>query len=108
MMSGKIGKRIAAFLLVCLMVCTLAACDTTLKGTYTSTEGLIEHSFTFKEDNKVEMSAFGIDLEGEYQIEDGQITITYSLLGLSYDWVKSFEKDGDSIFIDGMEFVKEK
>jgi hypothetical protein len=60
------------------------------------------------EDNKVKVSAFGIDVEGEYLIEDGEITITYSLLGLSYDWVKSFEKDGSSIFIDGTEFVKEK
>ena len=101
-------KLVAALLLVCVMVCTLTACTTTLKGTYTSKEGLIEQSFTFKEDNKVEVSAFGIDVEGEYLIEDGKITITYSLLGLSYDWVKSFEKDGSSIFIDGTEFVKEK
>ena len=101
-------KLVAALLLVCVMVCTLTACTTTLKGTYTSKEGLIEQSFTFEEDNKVEVSAFGIDVEGEYLIEDGKITITYSLLGLSYDWVKSFEKDGSSIFIDGTEFVKEK
>lgn len=101
-------KIVAALMLVCVMVCTLTACTTTLKGTYTSKEGLIEQSFTFKEDNKVEVSAFGIDVEGEYLIEDGEITITYSLLGLSYDWVKSFEKDGSSIFIDGTEFVKEK
>ena len=101
-------KLVAALLLVCVMACTLTACTTTLKGTYTSKEGLIEQSFTFKEDNIVEVSAFGIDVEGEYLIEDGEITITYSLLGLSYDWVKSFEKDGNSIFIDGTEFVKEK
>lgn len=101
-------KQLAAAILVCVMVCTLTACTTTLSGTYTSKEGLIEQSFTFKEDNKVEVSAFGIDVEGEYLIEDGEITITYSLLGLSYDWVKSFEKDGNSIFIDGTEFVKEK
>ena len=100
-------KLVAALLLVCVMVCTLTACTTTLKGTYTSKDGLVEQSFTFKEDNKVEVSAFGIDVEGEYLIEDGEITITYSLLGMSYDWVKSFEKDGSSIFIDGTEFVKE-
>ena len=82
--------------------------STTLSGTYTNKEGLIEQSFTFKEDSKVEVSAFGIDVEGEYLVEDGEITITYSLLGLSYDWVKSFKKDGRSIFIDGTEFVKEK
>lgn len=101
-------RVISAVLMVCLMVCTLTACTTTLKGTYTSKDGLIEQSFTFKEDNKVEVSAFDINVEGEYLIEDGKITITYSVLGLSYDWVKSFEKDGSSIFIDGTEFVKEK
>ncbi len=107
-MSKKVFRRIAALLLVCVMVCTLAACTTTLKGTYTATEGLVEQSFTFLEDNRVKVSAFGIEIEGEYEIEDGEITITYSLFGLSYDWVKSFKKDGSSIFIDGVEFVKEK
>ena len=101
-------KRVVAAVLVCLVLCTLTACATTLKGTYTCTDGLIKQSFTFKEDNKVAVSAFGIDVEGEYLIEDGKITITYSLLGLRYDWVKSFKKDGNSIFIDGKEFVKEK
>lgn len=101
-------RVVIAVLMVCLTVCTLTACTTKLNGTYTSKDGLIEQSFTFKEDNKVEVSAFDINVEGEYLIEDGKITITYSLLGLSYDWVKSFEKDGSSIFIDGTEFVKEK
>ena len=108
MNSKRTFKRIVAVLLVCVMVCTFTACATTLKGTYTSKDGLIEQSFTFKEDNKVDVSAFGINVEGEYKIEDGEITITYSLLGLHYDWVKSFKKDGNSIFIDGTEFVKEK
>ena len=101
-------KRIALLLLVGVMLFTLAACKTTLNGTYTSKDGLIKQSFIFKEDNKVEVSAFGIEVEGEYVIEDGEITITYSLFGLSYDWSKSFKKDGNSIFIDGTEFVKEK
>lgn len=108
-MTKKNHLRITALvLLVCVMVGTFTACTTTLKGTYTNTAGLIEQSFTFMDDSKVKVSAFGIDIEGEYRIEDGQITITYSLLGLSYDWVKSFKKDGSSIFIDGTEFVKEK
>ena len=107
-MSKKIFTSVVAVLLVCEMVCSLTACTTNLKGTYTAKEGMIEQSFTFLEDNKVKVSAFGIEIEGEYLIEDGEITITYSLFGLSYDWVKSFEKDGNSIFIDGTEFVKEK
>lgn len=105
----KSVKRIAALLLLTAMfVCVLTACSTKLSGTYTNDEGLIKQSFTFKEDNKVEVTAFGIDVQGEYRIEDGKITITYSLLNLSYDLEKSFEKKGNSIFIDGTEFVKEK
>lgn len=105
-MVSKMFKRMIALMLVCLILCGLTACSTTLKGTYTS-EGLIEQSFTFKDDNKVAVSAFGIDVEGEYEIKDGKIIITYSLLGFSYDMEKSFKKDGNSIFIDGTEFVKE-
>lgn len=108
MKKGNLVKRLAAVFLACVMMCALSACTTTLKGTYTSNAGLIEQSFTFKEDHKVEVSAFDIEIEGEYSIEDGEITVTYSLLGLSYDWVRSFEKDGNSIFINGTEFVKEK
>lgn len=107
-MVKRICKTIVAVLLICAMACTLTACTVKLSGTYTNKNGIIEQSFTFKDDNKVAVSAFDIEIEGEYAIEDGQITITYSLLGLSYDWVKSFEKDGSSIFIDGTEFVKEK
>ena len=95
-------------LLTVILVCFLTACTTKLSGTYTNDEGTIKQSFTFKDDNKVVVSAFGIDVEGEYLIEDGKITITYSLLNLSYDLEKSFEKKGNSIFIDGTEFVKEK
>lgn len=108
MLQSKVFKRIITAMLLCVLVCTLAACTIGLKGTYTSTEGLVEQSFTFKDDNKVEVSAFGIDIEGDYVIEDGEITITYNLLGLKYDMVKSFERKGSSIFIDGTEFVKEK
>lgn len=99
-------KRILITTLVCSIVLALTACTTTLRGTYSLKDNLVEQSFTFMEDDKVEMSAFGINIDGEYLIEDGQITITYHLLGLSYDWVKPFRKDGTSIFIDGMEFVK--
>lgn len=99
--------RLIVVALICMLIFALTACSTKLSGTYTNEKGLIKQSFTFKEDNKVEVSAFGIDVEGEYLIEDGKITITYSLLNLSYDWEKSFKKDGNSIFIDGTEFVKE-
>lgn len=99
---------VSVLLLVSLIVCLLTACTTSLKGKYVNTEGVTEQSFTFKEDNKVDVSAFGISVEGEYLIKDNEITFTYSLLGISYDMEKSFVKKGSSIFIDGMEFVKDK
>lgn len=104
----KMMTNTAALLLVFGMLLTLISCSTALHGTYTSKDGLIEQSFTFKDDNKVDVSAFGLHVEGDYSIKDGKITITYSLMGLSYDLVQDFEKKGNSILIDGTEFVKEK
>lgn len=106
-MIKKYLKKAGALLAVGVMLCSLTACMLPLRGTYTNKEGLIEQSFIFKEDNRVAVSAFGIDVEGDYRIENGEITITYSLLGLKYDLVKDFEWKGNSIFIDGDEYVKE-
>ena len=99
-------KSIVAVLLVAVIMCSLLACSLFLKGTYFSKDSLLEHSITFKDDNKVDVSIGSLDVEGDYVIEDGQIIITYSILGLEYDWVKSFERKGSSIFIDGTEYVK--
>ena len=55
-----------------------------------------------------DINGFAKSGTGTLFIEDGKITITYSLLNLSYDLEKSFEKKGSSIYIDGTEFVKEK
>ena len=101
-------KRFAALILAAMLLFSLVSCAITLKGTYTNDNGIVKQSFTFKEDNVVAMSAFGVSVEGTYVIEDGKITITYKLLGLGYDLEKSFEKKGDTIIIDGTEFVKEK
>lgn len=106
--ANSLKCTVSVLLLVSLLVCLLTACTTSLKGKYVNTEGVTEQSFTFKEDNKVDVSAFGISVEGEYEIDDNTITFTYSLLGISYDMEKSFVKKGSSIFIDGMEFVKGK
>lgn len=100
-------KVVVALLLICIMSLMVSSCVMNLNGTYTNDDGIVKQSFTFKEDNQVAVSAFGIDITGEYLIEDDTITITYSLLSLSYDWEKPFEKKGDSIFIDGVEFIKE-
>ena len=107
-MKRKILKRLVTVVLTVTAVLTLVSCAARLNGTYAQTDGLVKQTFTFMEDNKVKVSAFGVDVDGEYMIEKDEITITYNLFGLNYDMVKSFEKDGDSIFIDGEEFVKQK
>ncbi len=107
MFNKKTAKRIVAFFLVSLIICCLTACSIKLNGTYTTKDGLIEQSFIFKEDNRVAVSAFDLEVEGDYVIEDGKLTITYSILGLKYDVDMDFEKKGSSIFINGVEFIKE-
>ncbi len=100
-------RRILSVLMVALlMISCLTSCSMKLNGTYTA-DGIVDQSFTFKEDDVVVISAFGINAEGAYKIEDDKIIITYKLLNLSYDIEKSFEKDGNTIIIDGTEFVKE-
>lgn len=102
----KIQRVTSLLLLVCLLMCMLTACGTTLNGRYVATDSLIEHSYVFDKDNKVKFSLNGVNAEGEYLIEDNTITITYGILGLSYDMEMSFEKKGKSIFIDGVEYIK--
>ena len=99
--------QLVVIVMMCILMFMLTACATKLSGTYTNDEGLIKQSFTFKDDNIVEVSAFGINVEGTYLTENGKIVITYKLLNFSYNWEKSFEKAGNSIFIDGTEFIKE-
>ena len=106
-MKRNLFKRVLTGLLAVLMVFALVSCATKLNGTYTATDGIIQQSFTFDKDGNVKMSAFGVNVEGEYKIENKKITISYGILGISYDFVKSFEKSGKSIYIDGVEFVKE-
>ena len=111
MKNCKGVKKTLAASLIGLVLCMLFACSVSsdvLIGRYTNKDGIVETSFVFKDDNKIEVAALNFGVEGEYLIENGEITITYSLLGFSYDWVKSFERTGDSIFIDGIEYVKEK
>ncbi|MBR3404351.1 MAG: hypothetical protein IKG91_03565 [Firmicutes bacterium] len=49
------------------------------------------------------MSATG----GHYEIKDGTMTITYNVLGLETSKDYQYSKKGNSIFLNGEEFVKE-
>ncbi len=98
-------KSGVALLLAIILILSLSACGSGLKGTYVS-EGFIFQTFTFDGDN-VTMSAFGINVSGKYKISNDQITITYSLLGMENTWTQSFSKSGKTITIGGTDFTKQ-
>lgn len=111
----KIVKILAVVLVIGTMVCIFASCGSSLKGTYKSTDvdsANLSGSLTFDKDSKVTGSLKGglgtISIDGTYAIEDGNITFTYEVFGVSASKAYTFEKKGGSIFIDGAEFVKEK
>ena len=54
-MKKNLKCIVSLLLLTTMLVCVLTACTTKLSGTYTNDEGIIKQSFTFKEDNKVEV-----------------------------------------------------
>ncbi len=104
----KALKITVAVLLAAALLAGLAGCGTkTLNGTYKTDENA-NWSLTFDKDNKVTGEAFGLTVDGEYEIKDDAITFKYStVLGIGATVTKSFEKKGSSIWIDGTEFVKQ-
>ena len=105
MKKTTILRRCIALILILSLVLSLSACGGKPSGTYAS-QGVIAQTYTFNGD-KVTISAFGINATGTYTIKDGKINITYSLLGLEQTVSYSYEKKGNSIFIDGTEFIKQ-
>ena len=101
---SMLKRKCLALLLAVIMMLSLTACGSGLKGTYYS-EGFVSQTFTFDGDN-VTMSAFGINVSGKYKINGNQITITYSLLGMENTWTQSFSKSGNTINIGGTDFMK--
>ena len=101
-------KATAVMLVITFLACFLTGCSLrTLNGTYKST-GVLGETLTFDRENRVTGQLFGISLDGEYEIEDDMITFTYvTKLGIGAALSKSFLKKGDTIWIDGTEYVKQ-
>lgn len=76
-----------------------------LMGTYTSSDGL--QYFTFSGTNTVKMSLSIFSATGTYLIQGDKIVIEYSLLNQSDTMEAGFSRIGNSIYIDGVEFVKQ-
>ena len=105
--STRIKKVFIVAIALCLILSTVSACSSGgLKGTYVS-QGTIAQTFTFSGSNNVTMSAFGINANGTYEINGSRMSIKYSLFGFSQEWSCSFSQSGNSIYIEGTEFVKQ-
>ena len=109
----KTLKIVVAVLLAAALLAGLTACGTkTLNGTYKSEEtigGKLGGTLTFDKDNHVTGTIMGLAIDGTYTIEKDKITFTFSnaLLGIGATQTKTFEKKGDSIWLDGTEYVKQ-
>ena len=66
-------KLVSALLLVCVMVCTLTACTTTLSGTYTNKEG----QTVYTTDIVIEEQEFYKDFDGSEVIIGSKVTLLY-------------------------------
>lgn len=75
-----------------------------LMGTYMTNDGL--QYFTFSGKNTVKMSLSIISATGTYSIQDDKLIIEYSLFGQSETFEAVFRRNGNSIFIDEVEYIR--
>ena len=111
----KTLRAISITLILASFVLLLSACGTKLSGTYTAS-GLISQSYTFDNDGNVTYAAAGVNLvTGTYKIAKGKITFSFdtddilSLGGnsLALNHAMTFQKKGNTIFLDGVKYMKE-
>ena len=104
----------AAVMAILLVTLTLAACGTTLSGTYSAEVAGTGKTYAFK-DNKVTVSYKFLGTEvysydGTYKIEDDKITITIDSEDKDAKDLKGtfdFEKTDDGIKIGVIEYKKQ-
>ncbi|MCL2108685.1 MAG: NOB1 family endonuclease [Oscillospiraceae bacterium] len=78
-----------------------------LDGTYVSYDGIITQTIRFNGE-KMTYSFLGINTTGSFTINDGTLAFSYmDVLGNRHVDSYRFKKDGNSIFLDQTEFIKE-
>lgn len=103
-MSKKMRMSVITIALSLLFVFFIG-CGNTLSGKYVA-DDILHSTMEFTSDGKVSIGAFGISADGTYEIKGSEIRITYTILGADFSLTKDFERNGNSIVIDGMKFKK--
>ena len=105
-MKKNIIKIAVLALAVVMLSMTLVSCSK-LGGTYTTTDGkdTISYTFSFWSD-KVVWDYMGYPIEGTYVIDGDKITFNF-IEGVWENDERSFRKEGKSIFLNDVEYVKE-
>lgn len=102
----KFFARFLAAVLMAVVLLSAVACTKRLSGSYASSE-LLGTTYTFDGDKVTVSSDLGIALTGTYEIEKDTITFSYKVMSVTTSNTVSFEKKGSSIFLDGVEYVKQ-
>lgn len=103
-MKKYIIRIIAISVMVVVLACCLTSCNS-LNGTYVCQEGDMYTTYKFTAfSDKLVVSYISIPFEGTYEINGDKILIT--IFGESQEY--SYSKDGSTIYIDGVAYVKEK
>lgn len=98
----KTVRVLALALVLVMMVATFASCGKP-SGKY------VNGAFYFEFDgDEVKASIAGLSIDGTYEIKDGKIYLTYDVFGASVTKDYTYEKDGDTLTIGGVEYTKEK
>ena len=103
-MKKYIVRIVAVAVLVVMLACCLTSCNS-LNGTYVCQDGEMYTTYKFSAfSDKLVVSYISIPFEGTYEIKGDKILIT--IFGESQEY--SYSKDGSTIYIDGIAYVKEK
>ena len=101
-------KKIAILLILCTVTALLAGCGSKLEGTYSPVNSYADFGALTFNGNNVSVNVFGYaGLSGTYQIKGKEMVLTMELLGTPTTQTMSYSKKGDSIFLDGQEYIKQ-
>ena len=99
----KTVRILALAMALTMVLFAFAACGTKLSGTY---EGTLT-KLTFDGDEVTASDKLGIvKITGTYEIKGDKMTLTFGDDKLSLGGEHSFEKDGDTIKINGIKYTK--